>query len=88
MCGAVIAMVPFEGSVRGSLERSRDDRAHVQHDTLAADHDDRATPLSGTQLFAASQTQDSTTVTFSLDELKTVSVSGATAYCDDRPHSD
>ena len=45
MCGAVIALVPFEGAVEGSLERSRDGRAHVQHDTLAHDHVDRVTPL-------------------------------------------
>ena len=36
--------------MRGSLERSRDDRAHVQHDTPNDDHDNRVTPLSGTQL--------------------------------------
>src|SRR5664279_4391860 len=43
-------MVPFEGAVRGSLERSRDDRAFVQQDTPDNDHANRVTPLSGTQL--------------------------------------
>src|SRR5690554_2255127 len=40
-------MTPFEGAVEGSLEGSRDGRVYVyNHDEL----DDRATPLSGTQL--------------------------------------
>jgi hypothetical protein len=50
MCGAVIALMSFRECLEGSLERSRDDRAHVQHDTLADDHDDRVTPTLGTQL--------------------------------------
>ena len=46
-------MIPSEGSVRGSLERSRGDRVHVQQDTPNDDHDNRVTPLSGTQLSQA-----------------------------------
>jgi hypothetical protein len=43
-------MFPFEGAVEGSLERSRGDRVHVQHETPDNNHADRVTPLSGTQL--------------------------------------
>src|SRR4051794_5306265 len=50
MCGAVIVMIPFERSVEGELEGSRGGRSRVHaRDEL----DDRATPLSGTQLAEA-----------------------------------
>ena len=42
-------MTPFESAVRGSLEESRGGRTHVHYRN---DLGDRATPLSGTQLWA------------------------------------